>query len=289
VVVAEQSVIRVLSWNIGHGLDEPPDSRLRTWRSRLLGVTEMNDTHAQVNRPLRREFAALLASYEWDVALLQEAPPYWCDPLARAAYATSAASALTARNVAAPLRAWLAERNPDLIGSHEGGSNQLLTGAPWRIVETRRQTLTRRPERRRMLWVRLRGPGGLTLAVANVHLSAWDSAKAGREAVRAAAQAVAWAGQDPLVFGGDVNAADTFGDLRERFGLVPQPAPKTIEHLLGRGLEVVKPSRALPPGARELPGPKGRMLRLSDHPPLLARFRLHQRPARPGDRSGAGK
>jgi endonuclease/exonuclease/phosphatase family metal-dependent hydrolase len=264
----------MLSWNIGHGLDEPPDSGLLTWRSRLLRITEMNATHAQVNRPLRGEFGVLLASYDWDVALLQEAPPSWCDFLARAAQATSAASALTARNVAAPLRRWLAARNPDLIGSHEGGSNQLLTRAPWRIVETRRLTLTRRPERRRMLWARLRGPGGLTLAIANVHLSAWDSAKAGREAVRAAAQAVAWAGKDPLVFGGDLNAPDTFAELRERFRLVPQPAPKTIEHLLGRGLEVDEPPCVMPAAARELPGPEGRALRLSDHPPLLASFRL---------------
>jgi endonuclease/exonuclease/phosphatase family metal-dependent hydrolase len=264
----------MLSWNIGHGLDEPPDPGLFTWRSRLLRVTEMNATHAQVNRPLRGEFKTLVASYDWDVALLQEAPPSWCDALARGSHATSAASALTARNLGAPLRRWLAVRNPDLIGSHEGGSNQLLTRAPWRIVETRRLTLTQRPERRRMLWVRLRGSGGLTLAIANVHLSAWDSPRAGREALRAAAQAVAWAGPDPLVFGGDLNAPDTFAELRERFRLVPQPAPKTIEHLFGRGLEVVEPPYVMPADARELPGPEGRALRLSDHPPLLASFRL---------------
>jgi hypothetical protein len=274
VVGADRSLVRILSWNIAHGLDEPPDPGLLTWRSRLLRVTEMNATHAQVNRPLRGEFGGLLASYEWDVALLQEAPPNWCDALARAAHATSAASALTARNFGAPLRRWLAARNPDLIGSHEGGSNQLLTRPPWRILETRRLTLTRRPERRRMLWVRLRAPGGLTLAIANVHLSAWDSAKAGREALRAAAQAVAWAGHDPLVFGGDLNAPDTFAELHARFRLIPQPPPKTIEHLLARGLEVAEPPCTMPPSARELQGPQGRALRLSDHPPLLASFRL---------------
>ena len=109
-----ESLVRTLSWNIGHGLDRPPDSSLLTLRSRLFGVTEMNATHAQVNRPLRDEFAALLAHYEWDVALLQEAPPRWLDALARAASATSAASALTARNFGAPLRGWLAEHNPEL-------------------------------------------------------------------------------------------------------------------------------------------------------------------------------
>jgi hypothetical protein len=240
-------------------------------------VTESDATHAQVNRSLRVEFAAMLASYEWDVALLQEAPPRWLSALARGARATAAASALTARNLGAPLRAWLAERNPDLMGSWEGGSNQLLVRPPWRIEETRRLTLTRRPERRRMLWARLRGPDGAALAVANMHLSAWDSPKAGREAILAAEHAVAWAGEDPLVFGGDLNAPNTFRDLRERFGLLPEPEPETIEHLLGRGVDVVEPPRPLPAEARELAGPGGRQLRLSDHPPVIACFALPER------------
>jgi hypothetical protein len=267
-------LVGTLTWNIFHGLDKPPDSSLVTWRSRLLRVTEMDATHAQVNRPLRVEFAALLASYEWDVALLQEAPPRWLQALARGAGACGAASALTARNFGAPLRGRLAELNPDLMGSWEGGSNQLLVRPPWRIVETRRLTLTRRPERRRMLWARLRGSGGTTLAIANMHLTAHDSPQAGREALLAAEHAVAWAGEDPLIFGGDLNAPETFRELRERFGLVPEPEPKTIEGVLGRRVEVVEPPRALPPEARELPGPGGRRLRLSDHPPVVGSFEL---------------
>jgi hypothetical protein len=269
-------LIGTLTWNIFHGLDKPPNSGLVTWRSRLFRVTEMDATHAQVNRPLRAEFAAMLASYEWDVALLQEAPPRWLAALARGAGARSAASALTARNFGAPLRGWLAELNPDLMGSWEGGSNQLLVRPPWRIVENRRLTLTRRPERRRMLWARLCGPGGATVAVANMHLTAHDSAQAGREALLAAEQAVAWAGEDPLIFGGDLNAPDTFRELRERFGLGPEPEPKTIEGLLARKLEVVEPIRALPPEARELPGLSERRVRLSDHPPVMGCFELAQ-------------
>src|SRR5215211_6121239 len=216
-------VIQALTWNISHGRDEPPDPGLSTWRSRLFRVTETNATHVQVNRSLLPEFTALLTSCRWDVAFLQEAPPRWLAALARGAGAQGAASALTARNVGAPLRAWLADRNPDLLGPREGGSNQLLVRAPWRIVETRRLTLTRRPERRRMLWARLRGPGGATLTVANMHLTARDSPKSGREAVLAAEHAVAWAGDDPLVFGGDLNAPDTVGELCERFGFEPAP------------------------------------------------------------------
>jgi len=264
--------LRILSWNIFHGRDDPPSPDLFTWRSQLLGVTETDATHAQVNRPLEREFADRLAAYAWDVALLQEAPPHWLRPLAHGAGATGAASALTARNWGAPLRRWIAERNPDVMGSWEGGSNQLLVRPPWRIAETRRLTLARRPERRRMLWVRLHGPGGAELAVANVHLTSWDSPKAGREALRAAEHAVMWADEDPLVLGGDFNAPDTYPELCERFALAPQPEPNTIEHLLGRRLEVLEPPRALPPGARELAGPGGRLLRLSDHSPIVACF-----------------
>src|SRR3954451_13521250 len=194
-------VIRALTWNISHGRDEPPDPHLSTWRSRLFRVTETDATHVQVNRSLLPEFTALLTCCRWDVAFLQEAPPRWLAALARGAEAQGAASALTARNVGAPLRAWLADRNPGLLGPREGGSNQLLVRAPGRIVETRRLTLTRRPERRRMLWARLRPPDGGTLAVANTHLTASDSPKAAREALMAAEHALVWAGDDPLHFG----------------------------------------------------------------------------------------
>src|SRR3954468_5276167 len=206
-------VIRALTWNISHGRDEPPDPRLSTWRSRLFRVTETDATHVQVNRSLLPEFTALLTSCRWNVAFLQEAPPRWLAALARGAGAQGAASALTARNVGAPLRAWLADRNPDLLGPREGGSNQLLVRDPWRIVETRRLTLTRRPERRRLLWARLQGPRRAEVAVANMHLSAGDSPKAGREALLAAEQAVEWARDIPLIFGGDLNAPDTFQQL----------------------------------------------------------------------------
>ena len=69
--------IRVLSWNLYHGRDFPPDPALSTWRSRLLRITERNATHAQVNRSLLEEFGRVLNGFEWDVALLQEAPPRW--------------------------------------------------------------------------------------------------------------------------------------------------------------------------------------------------------------------
>ena len=118
----------------------------------------------QVNRPLRDEFATVLAALSWDVALLQEVPPRWLRPLCEACGA-GGASALTSRNALHALRAALARLNPDLIASNEGGSNQVLARPPWRIATTRRETIARRPERRRMLLVRLVEPGGRELVV----------------------------------------------------------------------------------------------------------------------------
>ena len=85
VVDASAVRIRALTWNLFHGRDFPPDPALRTRRSRLLRVTERNETHAQVNRSLRREFTQLLAAADWDVALLQEFPPRWAADTAEAA------------------------------------------------------------------------------------------------------------------------------------------------------------------------------------------------------------
>ena len=61
-------------------------------------VTERGATHAQVNRPLFEEFVRVLAGLEWDVALLQEAPPRWFRSLARRLGA-SGALGLTSRNL----------------------------------------------------------------------------------------------------------------------------------------------------------------------------------------------
>ena len=90
--------MRVLSWNLYHGRDFPPDQALFTLRSRLLRVTERNATHVQVNRPLLDEFAGWLAGREWDVALLQEAPPLWFRELG-GALAANGVRVLTSRNV----------------------------------------------------------------------------------------------------------------------------------------------------------------------------------------------
>ena len=268
-------VVGVLSWNLFHGRDFPPDRELLTWRSRLLRTDERDATHAQVNRPLLEEFAGLLAGLDWELALLQEAPPRWLGPLARQSGANGAL-ARTARNVVPPLQGALADWNPDLIASWEGGSNMVLARAPARIAETRRLTLTRRPERRRMLFARIEAPGGRELCVANVHLST-DSRRAAAEVARAAAQAVEWAGAAPLIFGGDLNlrpalSPEPFAVLRDDFGLMPPTGPRAIDHLLARGLRLVEAPRRLAAEEREVQRADGRRIRLSDHAPVVASF-----------------
>jgi hypothetical protein len=270
--------MRVLSWNLYHGRDFPPDKALFTLRSRLLRITERDETHAQVNRSLCREFTGWVADHDWDVALLQEAPPLWFRAFRRRAGAAGA-RVFTSRNVAPPVQRFAAFVNPDLIASWEGGSNQILVREPGRILEERRMILTERPERRTMIWARVQLADGATLCFANLHASAGLPKKASLELPAAAAAAVEWSEGDPLVFGGDLNLRpaqhpEPFVELRERFGLGEPTGPNVIDHLLARGLEVVEPTRQLAPEERELTERRGLRLRLSDHAPVLAQWQV---------------
>jgi endonuclease/exonuclease/phosphatase family metal-dependent hydrolase len=269
--------MRVLSWNLYHGRDFPPHPELFTWRSRLLRTPERSETHVQVNRVLLDEFAEVLDGVEWEIALLQEAPPRWFRELCRRTNAHGAL-ARTSRNWWPPLQRRLADWNPDLLASFEGGSNQILVRVPASILERRRLTLAYRPERRRMLWTRLELPEG-RVCVANLHASAGLPERAAAEVIRAAEHAIAWAGDVPLVFGGDLNmrpnrTPERFEVLRERMQLVAPTAPDAIDHLLVRGLEVVERPRRLGAEQREVARPDGLRIRLSDHAPLSAAFAL---------------
>lgn len=269
-------LLSALSWNLFHGRDHPPDPRLLTLRSRLFRCTERGGGYAQVNRPLLAEFAGVLDGLDWQVALLQEAPPRWLGPLGRRCRA-SGASALTSRNSLAFLRAAAAGLNPDLTASNEGGSNMVLVRAPGRIQEVERVTLATRPERRRMLLARVELDGGSRVAVACVHLSVPGTGQGRAEALRAAQLAVGFAGDDPLIFGGDLNLRPAqepaaFAELEERLGLAPPTGPRAIDHLLARGLDVPTAPRTLPASAREVAEPDGLRVRLSDHSPVAAAF-----------------
>jgi endonuclease/exonuclease/phosphatase family metal-dependent hydrolase len=267
-----------MAWNLFHGRDFPPDPALFTWRSRLFRVTERNTTHAQVNRNLLAEFAAMLSSAAWDVALLQESPPRFAEPLARACGA-EAHRVLTSRNSLGSLRAAAGCCNPDLIASGEGGSNLTLVreaGPLGEIVERRELTIHEgRPERRAMAFARTASG----LCVANLHATNDHPEMAAEDVLLAARTATGWAGDSPLLFGGDLNLrpAETpavFDELRDRFGLdTPTTAPGAIDHLLGRGLDVLEPPTPWPPEQREV-HQGDHAIRLSDHAPVVARFAL---------------
>jgi endonuclease/exonuclease/phosphatase family metal-dependent hydrolase len=268
--------LTAITWNLFHGRDFPPDPALFTWRSRLLRISERNDTHVQVNRDLFPEFATLLASADWDVALLQECPPRSAKPLARVCCAERH-RALTSRNSLGAVRALAARLNPDLIASGEGGSNLTLVraeGAGGAIVERREVTIhTGKPERRAMALTRT----AAGLCIANLHASG-NPTLAAEDVLGAAETAVEWAGEAPLLFGGDLNlrparSASVFEQLRDRFGLAPPTARSAIDHLLVRGMGIVEPPHAWAPERREV-RQSGLALRLSDHAPVEGRFDL---------------
>ncbi len=265
-----------IAWNLFHGRDFPPDPSLRSWRSRVLRIEERNETHVQVNRDLSAEFATLLAATAWDVALLQECPPRFAVPLARAC-AAEGHRVLTSRNSLGSLRALLARQNPDLIASGEGGSNLTLVraGHLGGILERRELTIHEgEPERRAMAFTRT----AAGVCVANLHATNDRPKLATEDVLLAAAAASEWAAGSPLIFGGDLNlrpaqGPEVFERLRDEFELTAPTAPDAIDHLLSRGLGVLEAPAAWAPERRELPL-DGRALRLSDHAPVEARFSL---------------
>ena len=269
--------IRALTWNVFHGRDFPPDPALRTGRSRLWRISERNATHAQVNRSLRREFGALIAAADWDVALFQEFPPRWAARLAEASGA-DAHRELTSRNSLAPLRALAAWINPDLTGSNEGGSNLTLIrpGAVGRITERRALVLAPGPvpERRAMAFTRTQSG----LCVANLHASTGPANRALAEAeLRLAAErSLEWAAGAPLILGGDLNVrprdSAVYEELTERFGLSLPTAPDSLDHLLVSALAAIEPPAPWPPERREVPWKGDVRVRLSDHAPVEAAF-----------------
>jgi endonuclease/exonuclease/phosphatase family metal-dependent hydrolase len=270
-----------IAWNLFHGRDFPPDPLLRSWRSRLLRLDERNATHVQVNRDLTVEFATLLSEAPWDVALLQECPPRFAEPLAAACRAEWH-RALTSRNGLAPLRELLARQNPDLMASGEGGSNLTLVRVPGRlggIAERRELTIHEgQPERRAMAFTRTASG----LCIANLHATNDKPKLASEDVLKAARAATEWAGTAPLIFGGDLNLRpgedpEVFTRLREDFGLQGETGPVAIDHLLSRGVEVLEPTSVWAPERRELPL-DGRALRLSDHAPIEAKFGISEPP-----------
>jgi len=230
--------MRVLTWNLFHGRAVPP-----------------------AGRDLRPRFAAALAGWDWDVALLQEVPPWWPPALARACGA-DARTVLTSRNACLALRRFVAERAPDLIRSNGGGANAILV-RPARagaIADHRRVLLRHWPERRVCHAVELTDGTW----VANLHAQVHSAGRARADIERAAAAALAWAGAAPaLLLGGDFNVREPVAAGFEHLG------GHGVDHVLGRGLRAA--------GAPEIPD-RGE---LSDHAAVIVTV-LPQSPAPSG-------
>ena len=90
----------------------------------------------------------------------------------------------------------------------------------------------------------------------------------------AAERACEWAGDTPLLLGGDLNLrpdeTDVFDLLSDRFGF-SAPTEGLLDHVLARGLGVAGPAAAWPPEQREV-GEGELSIRLSDHAPVAATF-----------------
>jgi endonuclease/exonuclease/phosphatase family metal-dependent hydrolase len=143
-------------------------------------------------KSLLRDFAGALAGWEWDVALLQEVPPWWPPALAEACRAEFRC-VKTSRNFALPIRRAISIRNPDILKSNGGGANAILVRG--RIEDHRIHRLTWWPERRFAHAVRLE-PGWVVNLHASTHRPEW----ARRDVDRARS-----AFGDAYLFGGDLN------------------------------------------------------------------------------------
>jgi endonuclease/exonuclease/phosphatase family metal-dependent hydrolase len=187
---------RVLTWNLKHG------------RAVALRVLTWNLKHGRAEPPagcdLFDEFAGALGGWAWDVALLQEVPPWWPPALGRR-LGCDARLVLTSRNALLPLRKAIAVRWPDVIKSNGGGANAILVRGQ-RVDEHRVRRLCWWPERRWVHAVRVPGyNGGGGLWIGNLHATVHDDAAARRDGALAAASVLEWAGRAPAIMGGDFN------------------------------------------------------------------------------------
>jgi endonuclease/exonuclease/phosphatase family metal-dependent hydrolase len=213
----------LLTWNLLHGRSVPA-----------------------AGRDLLPDFAAALKGWEWDVALLQEVPPWWPRHLAdRLGAHVEHHQVLTSRNSLLPLRRAIAVRWPDLIKSNGGGANAILV-REIAVTEHRTLRLCWRPERRQLQAVRL----ATGVWVGNLHATVHDDPAARRDAERARVAMVTWTAGEPFVLGGDFNVSEL--------------ALAGLNYVGGNDVDLLFASYLGPIGEAEVldRGP------LSDHPPV---------------------
>jgi endonuclease/exonuclease/phosphatase family metal-dependent hydrolase len=217
--------MRVLTWNLFHGRSVPG-----------------------ARRSLVAEFSSTIAGLEWDVALLQEVPPWWPPRLAASA-AADQRTALTSRNSLLPVRRLAAERFPDVMRAGGGGANAILVRGQL-IRDHRIKRLRRRPERRVVHAVELESG----VWVANLHAQVHSQAQAESDIALAAATVLGWAGDLPVVLGGDFNVRSPHAPGLESAG------GNDVDFVLVRGLRPVGSAAVLDRGT------------LSDHAPVVVEF-----------------
>ena len=213
--------MRLLSWNLFHGRSVPP-----------------------AGRSLLREFCAALDGWPWDVAVLQEVPPWWPASLARATGA-SHATALTSRLWLLPVRRAISARNPDVLKANGGGANAILVRGA--ITAHARIRLTAAPERRVAHGVRLSSG----VWVVNLHATTDPKSRTRADVAAARAAALRWAAGSPVVLAGDFNLT------RPEVAGFARAASHRVDHVFVRGLHAEGAASVLDAG------------RLSDHRPLM--------------------
>jgi hypothetical protein len=306
------ATVRALTWNLFHCRDGAPAPRA-TWRSRLLGLAEDDGVRLHLNRKLTAPIGAVLRAAGPDIAALQEVPPDAVPELCAATGMRAVGVRTGPRLGPVDVRGRLGRRNPDLWQSYEGNANVILVAPAWEVVPGSVRSLrlsppatilaTARRERigalqalrwalepRRLVLARARAPGGAEVAVACLHCQNGPPAVVAAELERAAAfLAQAAPPPLPLIVAGDLNSR--LDDPRvvgvlERAGLAgargggAADRPLGVDHILHRGLEVVAPPRRWAEAEREVTVPwRGgrRLVRLSDHDPVEAVYRLPER------------
>ena len=271
--------MRVLSWNLYHGRDFPPDPALFT----LARPAAAEDRAKRDPRPGQPAAPRRVRGRARRARVGRRPPPGGAAALvprrcARAP-ARTARSCRTSRNWCPPLQRRLADWNPDLLASFDGGSNQMLVRAPG--TGARAAPPDARPPARAAAHAlgAARASRGQACArrtctppraCPSVPRPRWcgrpSTRSPGRTATRSSSAATSTCARRATRSPSRSSASACSSPRR--------PPRDAIDHLLVRGLEVVERPRRLAPERRELTEPDGLRIRLSDHAPVSGAFAL---------------